>query len=213
MSNYYSEAITMPTPVLLATTTLTTLVVTVFVSFIKMSTMPNSEWELLFPPAFFAVCWLVMLFMFRFTTTVKVSIENTLLFSGKRGPSLIVRGSKRGEKSYVPLHIIEEIVEVTFEGPWWRPKVTGGLQQQDMSWTGEQKAWWRTFLHMRDEHDPISVSTNELFGYQGTGLQVTYRGHALTSGGNKLVWKHQFSTQDPVLLKSVLESLPPEMSE
>ncbi|MFT5012397.1 MAG: hypothetical protein ACI9HY_002046 [Planctomycetaceae bacterium] len=120
-----------------------------------------------------------MLFMFRFTKTVKVSIENTLLFSGKRG-----------EKSDGSLHITEEIVEVTFDGPWWR-----------------------TFLHIRDEHDPISVSTNELFGYQRTGLQVTYRTHTLTSGAHKLVLQEQFQRQDPVLLRSVLGSLPAEISE
>lgn len=125
----------MPTTALLATTTLTTLAVTVYVSFIKMSYIPTSRWKVVFPLTLFAVCWVVLLVMFRLTKTVKLSIENTLLFSGKRGPSLIVRGNKRGGKSNVPLYMIEEIAEVTFDGPWWRSKVTGGLQEPGLQVT------------------------------------------------------------------------------
>lgn len=204
MYEHYSETIRIPARHLRTISTIAAVLITVFVGAMKAH-MEGNRSEIQFLALLFAISWLLMFAMLWMTASVKVSVENMLQWSGERGPTLVVRGNTRGSKSYIPLPMIENVTEVTFEGPWWNTTVTGAPPEPARPVTAKKLSGWQTFLHMRDVHSEIPVANRAVFGYQGPGLLVTWRSRALNTGSKALLWREQFPTEDPALLMSILK--------
>ena len=169
---------------------------------------PLGDQELENTVALFVVISALAFGAFWWTKSVKVSIEDCLLFTGKRGPTLIVRGGRRRGKTYIPLYLIDVVEEVAFAGSKVNEVKGPAEAQSAIVSTAKQPSRMKAFFNLRDPDDEVPVSTTELFAYTGPGLQVTYRAQSPMSGGKELRWKHQFPTADPSLLRSVLETLP-----
>lgn len=152
----------------------------------------------------FAICWVSLIIMLRLTKTVRIDVRNMRQWNGQRDPTLVIRGNSRGSKSHIPLQMLEDVTEVTFVGPWWKMSVVGA--DPEVRETKVKGHWWRRFLNLTDDKGPTPVSTQELFGYRGPGLRVTYRAPTLASGGEAYLWKQQFPANDPGRLKLILES-------
>lgn len=186
--------------------TMTTLIATLFVGWVMVFIRGSDPAELGYLVWLFIACWVLLFALFRLTKNIKIDVKQMVQWSGQRGPTLVIRGSTRGSRSYIPFELVEDVTPIMFEGPWWQTRVTGAPQEPESSGNRDKPSWWRTFLSLRNEDDPVPVSTTGLFGYEGPGLLITYRAATPVSSGREYRWKQQFPTRDPARLKLILES-------
>jgi len=209
---HYLETIPIPTRWLQTISTIAAVFITVLAG--TMNPDPQGDRiDVRFLAMLFTISWCAVFAMLWLTKSVRVSVENMLQWSGERGPTLVVRGNTRSSKSYIPLAMIEDVTEVTFEGPWWKSTVSGAPPDLVMPATAEKPDGWQTFLHMRDEHSTIPVGRRDVFGYRGPGLLVTWRARAPNTGTKELFWRDQFPTADPEKLMSILKRNSQESSD
>lgn len=210
MKQEYLERIRTPWPYLVAQALVIAILLTLVLDEVLIAQSMTGQRDLWNTTAIFFTSFGLFFVMLWFTKSIKVSVENRLLFTGKRGPTLIIRGGRHNSKTYIPLYMIENVTEVVYQGSRVETLDANKASEPQTPSRAKQQTRWKTFFHIRDEHGEVPVGTSELFGYEGPGLEVSYRSHSLNSGGKELLWKQQFPTQEPELLKQVMQDLAAE---
>ena len=159
----------------------------------------------LYAAGLFLLAWGMMTLLVSITMSVTLQIRNRLTWQGAGQPTLRIRGTRKGETSYIPMHLIDSVEPVQFETRWGKSFVAEP-PEPEADEPRDETVWWKKFLSIRDANSPIVTATYSQFGYCGSGLRVTYRAPTLTSGGELLTWKHQFPTRQPQTLMSLLNA-------
>tara|TARA_R110002072_G_scaffold5527_12_gene35466 strand:- start:6520 stop:7167 length:648 start_codon:yes stop_codon:yes gene_type:complete len=212
LAEQYSETVSPPARLLLVIATIISLLVTIAWGAVLVPVVDSIQKEIPFLLSVFAACWVIMSVMLLLTKKIKIKVKEIQQFSGQPGPTLFIRFSSRDSKSYIPLHLIDEVEEVSFGGPWWNtsmidaPAAPAAEQEAEPDTAVKKQSWWRDFLMLRDKDGPIPLGGEVLYGYRGPGLIVTYRAKTLAGGGDEYKWKCQFPTQNPKRLKAILTS-------
>ena len=198
----YSETVSIPTNLLIASSLGFSLPLTALLTWLALPFLTAESNPILISISILAISSVLSSILLKLSKRTSIRVDQIMQFSGQRAATLVIRGGQQATTNYVPLEMITDVTDIEFGGNSFH-RLIAGLPEQPAQ-LGQQPSFWQSFFALRTPGDEIPIADKSVWGYRGAGLLITYRAKTLTSSGVPHPWRLMLPTNHREDLKKIL---------